>query len=69
MVVLVNLREDVVIECNGATYSWREPLHLDVPIIMPGISSQEIEEKEEVLKREIKEKSTFQVCIKEESEY
>ncbi len=61
LVVLVNLREDLVLECNGSTYSWREPSDLEEPIIMPGIRAKDIEEKEEALKREVKEHVTFQV--------
>ena len=60
-VVLFNLREDLVIECNGATYGIRETSQLEEPIIMPGISAAEIEEKEEQLKKDIKAKKNFQV--------
>jgi len=43
-VIWFNLREDLVLECgDGETYSWREASHLDQPLVMPGISSQEIE--------------------------
>ena len=61
LVVIINLREDVVLECNGFTYSWREPDNLEEPIIMPGIAAKDLEEKEELLKREIKSQATFQV--------
>lgn len=43
VVLLINLRQDIVLECNGATYSWREKPTLADPINMPGISGQEIE--------------------------
>lgn len=54
MVLLVNLREDVVVECNGATYSAREPGHLDTPLTLPGTDAATVQEAEEALKREIK---------------
>ena len=43
LVVVFNLREDLVVECDGATYSPRESDRLEEPIIMPGISSSEIQ--------------------------
>ena len=43
LVVWFNLREDLVVECNGATYSWREAAHLAEPLIMPEIRAQDIE--------------------------
>jgi hypothetical protein len=38
-----NLREDLVIECDGATYSVREKSQLAELLLMPGITQQEIE--------------------------
>ena len=60
-VVLFNLRDDLVIECNGATYGIREVTCLDEPITMTGITAVEIEEQEEDLKKEIKNRKHFQV--------
>ncbi len=61
LVVIVNLREDAVIECNGATYTWREPEALEEPIVMPGVSAREVEALEDALKTTVKERATFQV--------
>jgi len=43
LVIIVNLREDLVVECNGVSYSPREPSTLTEAINMPGIPSYEIE--------------------------
>ncbi|ELT97506.1 hypothetical protein CAPTEDRAFT_103765 [Capitella teleta] len=61
LVVIFNLRDDLVIECNGATYGVREADFLDEPIVMPGITGSEISEREEQLKKAIKAKKNFQV--------
>ncbi|KAI0240998.1 Paladin [Lamellibrachia satsuma] len=44
LVIIVNLREDLVVECNGVSYSPRESDTLTVAINMPGIPAYEIEE-------------------------
>lgn len=53
-VVLVNLRNDVAVECDGKTYSVRDSTLLDEPVIHPGLSKEELEEKEETLTKIIK---------------
>lgn len=42
-VVLVNLRNDVAVECDGKTYSVRDSTLLDEPVIHPGLSKEELE--------------------------
>src|SRR5438034_1089661 len=42
-IVWVNLREDLVVECGGATYSVREKEKLSEPINMSGVAAQHIE--------------------------
>ena len=54
VVLLINLREDVVVECNGATYSAREPGFLGTPLVLPGTDATTVQEAEEALKKEIK---------------
>ncbi|KAJ8318077.1 hypothetical protein KUTeg_003168, partial [Tegillarca granosa] len=56
--VLVNLRNDCVIEIDGATYSIRDSRYIQEPIIHPGIRRREIEEKEEILKKDIRSRKT-----------
>ncbi|XP_061198164.1 paladin-like [Saccostrea echinata] len=54
LVVLVNLRNDVAVECDGQTYSVRDSTLLDEPIIHPGLTVEELEDKEETLTKIIK---------------
>lgn len=42
-VVLVNLRNDVAVECDGKAYSVRDSTLLDEPVIHPGLSKEELE--------------------------
>ena len=49
LVIIVNLREDLVVECNGVSYSPRESDTLTVPINMPGIPAYEIEVRDAIL--------------------
>ena len=49
VVIIVNLREDLVVECNGVTYSPREGATLTEPIEMPGIPSADIEVNDDVI--------------------
>ncbi|KAL5018749.1 hypothetical protein ScPMuIL_004471 [Solemya velum] len=60
-VVFINLRNDVMIECDGMTYSVRDKSMLDEPITFTGLTKKEIEEKEKELKREMKIKKSAQV--------
>ncbi|XP_074649067.1 paladin-like [Tubulanus polymorphus] len=60
-VVFFNLRDDVTLECNGITYSYRDPSKLDLPITLPGISATEIESIEDIYKKEVKKKKSFEV--------
>ena len=43
VVVWVNLRQDPVLDCDGATYSWRDAAHPDQPQIVPGVKGAVIE--------------------------
>ena len=43
VVVSFNLREDVLIDCDGETYTPREPSNLSENINMSGIEAKEIE--------------------------
>ena len=43
MVVWINLREDLGIQCGAATYSPREKDFLEEPINLSGISAQALE--------------------------
>ncbi|XP_077999424.1 paladin-like [Glandiceps talaboti] len=62
LVLSFNLREDVVIDGDGETYTPREPSNLGENIYMPGIDAKEIERKEALLKAEIlKSGKTLQV--------
>ena len=42
-VVLVNLRNDVAVECDGKAYSVRDTTLLDEPIIHPGLTKEVLE--------------------------
>ena len=42
-IVLVNLRNDLMVECDGATYSIRHAAKIDEPIIYPGLNKTELE--------------------------
>ena len=42
-VVLVNLRNDVAVECDGKAYSVRDTTLLDEPIIHPGLTKEMLE--------------------------
>ena len=42
-VVLVNLRNDVAVECDGKAYSVRDATLLDEPIIHPGLTKEVLE--------------------------
>ena len=48
-IVLINLRNDVVVECNGMTFSEREPGALDEPVSLGSISAEEIEVQRHVI--------------------
>ncbi|XP_013397677.1 paladin [Lingula anatina] len=61
VVLVVNVRDDLAIQCGENTYCWREEAFLDVPISMDGVSDTEIEEKERALKKEIVENNGLQV--------
>ena len=41
--VLVNLRNDVAVECDGKAYSVRDATLLDEPIIHPGLTREVLE--------------------------
>ena len=43
LVVLINLRQDLVVECNGETYGIRELDDLERPIIINGVSGTKLE--------------------------
>ncbi|WAQ96830.1 PALD-like protein [Mya arenaria] len=60
-VVVVNLRNDVMVELDDATYSVRDSGKVDEPIIFPGYSKTDLEDKEEELKRTIRKHKTFQL--------
>ncbi|CAH1794464.1 unnamed protein product [Owenia fusiformis] len=60
-VVLVNLREDMVLECDAQTFSPRDINNLEEPVIMPDISGSEIEAKENEMKNVVKPKKSFQI--------
>ncbi|XP_064616036.1 paladin-like [Liolophura sinensis] len=61
VVVLVNLRDDVVVDCDTETFSVRDSTDLEEPVIMHGVTRKDIEEKEEKLKEEIEKKNTLSV--------
>lgn len=42
-VVLYNLRNDATVECNGMTFSEREPGALDEPITLRAATAEEVE--------------------------
>ena len=42
-VLLINLRNDLVIECDDVTYSVRDTAALDVPITIPGATASDVE--------------------------
>ena len=42
-VVVINLRQDMFIECNGETFSLREKTALEEPVIIQGIQAKDIE--------------------------
>ncbi|KAK3090769.1 hypothetical protein FSP39_014489 [Pinctada imbricata] len=46
--VLINLRNDVAVECDGQTYSIRDATCLDEPVIHPGTSKEELEVYNEI---------------------
>ena len=43
LVMLCNLREDLVLELDGVTYCWRDNTQPEKPINFPGIPHKEIE--------------------------
>ena len=43
LIAWINLREDIVVECNGATYSWRDTHNLDRPIVMHAASDRDLQ--------------------------
>uniref|UniRef100_A0ABM0LZR8 Paladin-like n=1 Tax=Saccoglossus kowalevskii TaxID=10224 RepID=A0ABM0LZR8_SACKO len=62
IVILFNLREDVVLDCDGETFTPREPSNLTENINLSGIDAKELERKEALLKTELlKTKKTLQV--------
>ncbi|KAK3610744.1 hypothetical protein CHS0354_028141 [Potamilus streckersoni] len=62
-VVLINLRNDIAIESDSTTYSVRSATNLEEPIIFPGFSHSELEEREENLKKLLSTHNKFQVCM------
>ncbi|KAL4239188.1 Paladin [Mactra antiquata] len=60
-VVLINLRNDMMVEMDNATYSLRDAGKLDEPIIFPGFTKSELEDREEELKRIVRKNKIFQV--------
>ena len=47
-IVLVNLRNDMMVECDGATYSVRHADKIDEPITFPCFSKSELEVNTEI---------------------
>ena len=43
LVVVVNLRQDLVLECDGATYGIRETSCLEHPILITGVTGTQLE--------------------------
>ncbi|KAK6187559.1 hypothetical protein SNE40_005557 [Patella caerulea] len=60
-VVVINLRNDQVIENDGQTYSIHDPTQLGEPIPVIGASRRELEHKETLLKEEILGKKIIKI--------
>lgn len=60
-VVLINLRNDLMVEIDDATYSVRDTSKMDEPIVFPGYSKSELEDREEALKRVVRKYKSFQI--------
>lgn len=52
-ILWVNLREEVVFECNEQMYTPREPGNLEQPILVPASSPEQLEELEVTVKNSI----------------
>lgn len=60
-VILMNLREDPVVECDGVTYSWRDPKQLEEPIDVKNSTGLLMEEIEASIKKTIEELKTLRI--------
>ncbi|XP_041362865.1 paladin-like isoform X2 [Gigantopelta aegis] len=60
-VILINLRNDLTVECDDDTYCVHHTKHMEEPVLIGGASGKELEEKEELLKKEIKRIKTIEV--------
>ncbi|XP_067672174.1 paladin-like isoform X2 [Haliotis asinina] len=53
-VAVIGLRNDVTVECDGATYNVRDVSNLEEPVLVVETTASELEDKEEALKKEVK---------------
>ncbi|CAD5118609.1 DgyrCDS7293 [Dimorphilus gyrociliatus] len=60
-VLLINLREDPIVECDGKTYSWRNPENLHEPVDIKNSTGTFMEEIEMSLKKTIEQAKTVRV--------
>ncbi|XP_071106895.1 paladin-like [Haliotis cracherodii] len=60
-VAVIGLRNDVTVECDGATYNVRDVSSLEEPVLIVETTASELEEKEETLKKEVKSYKELEV--------